>query len=260
LRIGSFCILLFPLAVTAQHAATVPVAIRVTDQIGAVIAHAQVRLSPSPENVSSKPETDVNGRLLLQLKPGGYSLSVSATGFKTWAENIVVSATVDPANSTQAIPIVLQVPDVGGVIVYAADSLVLSAEPDHTIATLSLAEFRALPHVTVTVQNSHTDISETYSGVLLATLLEKINAPMGKQLHGEAMTSYLIASGSDGYSIALSLAEVDPNFHPGQVLVADTRNGQPLGKNGPFQLIVSDDKRPARWVRNLVSVTMQRAR
>jgi len=126
--------------------------------------------------------------------------------------------------------------------------------------TFTLTDFRALLHVTITVHNSHTDASETYSGVPRATLLAKINAPLGKELHGEAMTSYLIAAGSDGYSVVLSLAEVDPSFHEGQVLVVDTRDGQPLGNYGPFQLIVSDDKRPARWVHNLVSITLQHAR
>jgi len=62
-----------------------------------------------------------------------------------------------------------------------------------------------------------------------------------------------------GPPVVLSLAEVDPAFHQGQVIVADTRDGQQLGKNGPFQLIVSDDKRPARWVHNLVSITLKRA-
>jgi hypothetical protein len=122
------------------------------------------------------------------------------------------------------------------------------------------AEFHTLPHVAITVHNGHTNASETYSGVPLATLLARINAPLGKELHGEAMTSYLVAAGSDGYSVVLSLAEVDPSFHEGQVLVVDTRDGQPLGNYGPFQLIVSDDKRPARWVHNLVSITLQHAR
>ena len=69
----------------------------------------------------------------------------------------------------------------------------------------SPADFRALPHVTITVRNTHTNADETYSGVPLATLLEKVNAPLGKELHGEAMTSYLVATGSDGYSVVLSL-------------------------------------------------------
>ena len=53
-------------------------------------------------------------------------------------------------------------------------------------------------------------------------------------------------------------AEVGPNFRDGQVLVADAHNGQPLATAGPFQLIVSEDHRPARWVRNLYSVVLQR--
>ncbi len=138
-------------------------------------------------------------------------------------------------------------------------SLVLSADLNHARVVLSPADFHALPHVTITVHNSHADASETYSGVPLSTLLEKVNAPLGKELRGEAMSSYVVATGSDGYSVVLSLGEVDPSFHEGQVLVADARDGKPLGDYGPFQLIVSGDKRPARWVHNLVSIALKRA-
>jgi hypothetical protein len=100
---------------------------------------------------------------------------------------------------------------------------------------------------------------ESYSGVPLAMLQAMVNAPIGKELHKEGFTSYLIASGSDGYPVVLSLAEVDPSFRGGQVLVADASNGQPLAKSGPFQLIVSEDKRPARWVRHLSSISLQGA-
>jgi hypothetical protein len=143
--------------------------------------------------------------------------------------------------------------------IYAADTLVLSDDSGHATVALSLADFHLLPHVTITVHNGHTNASETYSGVPLATLLAKLDAPLGKELHGEAMTSYVTATGSDGYSVVLSLAEVDPSFHEGQVIVADTRDGQPLGKSGPFQLIVSDDKRPARWVHNLETIALPSA-
>lgn len=139
------------------------------------------------------------------------------------------------------------------------DALVLTA-PDHSPVALSPADFHALPHMSLTVHNGHTDANETYTGVPLGTLLEKVNAPMGKELRGDKMTSYLVATGSDGYSVVLSLAEVDPEFHSGQVIVADARDGQPLGKNGPFQLIVSDDKRPARWVHNLVLIVLKSGR
>jgi hypothetical protein len=98
-----------------------------------------------------------------------------------------------------------------------------------------------------------------YVELFMRTYIAMVNAPIGKELHKGGFTSYLIASGSDGYSVVLSLAEVDPSFRGGQVLVADGSNGQPLAKSGPFQLIVSEDKRPARWVRNLSSISLQGA-
>jgi hypothetical protein len=85
-----------------------------------------------------------------------------------------------------------------------------------------------------------------------------LHAPLGKDLHGTALTSCIVATGADGYKVVLSLAEIDPDFHPGVVLVADAMNGHPLDeKSGPFKLIVTGDKRPARWVRNLVSIELK---
>lgn len=241
----------------AQQAATTPVTIRVSDQTGAVIAHAQIKLAPSSEQTPAKLETDDHGQLALNLKAGGYALSVSAQGFKTWSERIVVSSP-EAKDASRIFPVVLQVGDVSSPqAIYAADTLVLSDDSGHTPVVLSLADFHLLPHISATVHNSHTNASETYSGVPLATLLAKMNAPLGKELHGEAMTSYVVATGSDGYSVVLSLAEVDPSFHEGQVIVADTRDGQALGKSGPFQLIVTDDKRPARWVHNLETIALK---
>ena len=117
-----------------------------------------------------------------------------------------------------------------------------------------------MEHVTVTVHNAHTNADETYSGVAMATLLANLQAPLGDELHGKAMTMGVVARGSDGYEVLLSLAEVDPAFHSGHVIVADARDGKPIDKNGPLQLVVSDDKRPARWVHNLVSIELKDVR
>jgi hypothetical protein len=253
-----------PFALLAQQATTAPVIIRVSDQSGAAITHAQIRLMPSsgltsPDQVPAKLETDDLGQCTINLKAGGYALAVSAQGFKTWAEGIYIATAAGQPSATQIVPVLLQVgASSSPTPIYPRDSLVLSADPGHATVVFSLADFHALPHITVTVHNGHTNADEAYSGVPLASLLAKVNAPLGKELHGEAMRSYVISTGSDGYSVVFSLAEVDPDFHAGQVLVADARDGKPLEKNGPFQLIVSDDKRPARWVHNLVSITLKR--
>jgi hypothetical protein len=249
--------------VWAQQAATRAVTISVSDPTGANVPHAQVRLVPAPNSAAAKLETDSQGHLSLGLKPGTYALFVSAQGFKNATLRFDVTKPEDDkpgATETQTVSVMLQVGvGSGPVTAYPKDSLVLTADQYHGPVVLSLAEFRALPHVSVTVHNGHTDKDETYSGVALSTLLAMINAPTGKELHGESLATYLLATGMDGYSVVLSLAEADPSFHDGQILVADVRDGQPLGKNGPFQLIVTGDKRPARWVHNLDSIALQSA-
>ncbi len=58
-----------------------------------------------------------------------------------------------------------------------------------------------------------------------------------------------------------SLAEVDPSFHAGDVLVADTMDGKALdARSGPWKLVVTEDKRPARGVRNLVWLELKMAK
>ena len=91
-------------------------------------------------------------------------------------------------------------------------------------------------------------------------MLAKLGAPLGNQLRGKALANYIVAKGSDGYRAVLALGEVDPSFHPGEVLVADAMNSQPLdAHSGPFKLVVTEDKRPARSVRNLISIELKEA-
>ena len=72
------------------------------------------------------------------------------------------------------------------------------------------------------------------------------------------MASCVRASATDGYAVVFSIAEIDPEFHPGETIVADQMNGQPLDeKSGPFKLVASEDKRPARWVRNLTTLALK---
>jgi hypothetical protein len=115
------------------------------------------------------------------------------------------------------------------------------------------ATLAALPHQTVTVINSHTKASLTYSGVPLIDLLKQLGVPgkpMGKQLR-----LYLVAQGSDGYEAVYSLAEVTPELHNTTVIVADTLGGNPLlADKGPLQLVNTGDKALARCVRNLVAI------
>ena len=127
---------------------------------------------------------------------------------------------------------------------------------DGAVQKLTPDDLKSLPHTSVTVFNAHTKKSESYAGVVLADLLAKVNAPVGEKLKGKLFMTGVVAEGTDGYQVLYSVAEVDPVMHSGVVLIADSVDGHPLGNNGAFQLINTEDKRPARWVRNLERIVV----
>lgn len=138
------------------------------------------------------------------------------------------------------------------------NELTLLTNSAHKPVVLSAAEFKTLSHISVTIRNAHTNADESYSGVRLSDLLAKIGAPLGSELRGKALANYIVATGSDGYQSVLALGEVDPSFHPGEVLVADAMDGKPLdAHSGPYKLVVTEDKRPARSVRNLTTIELK---
>ena len=122
---------------------------------------------------------------------------------------------------------------------------------------LTITDLRAMPRTTIRALNTHEKKTETYQGVLLEELLKKAGAPHGERLRGALMTTYVIAEAEDGYRVVFALAELDSGFLDSEVLVADTMDGAPIGpKLGPFRLVAPHEKRPARWVRMLKSITV----
>jgi len=242
----------------AQQAVTAPVVITMVDPSGAPVPGTKIRVIPAPDPLP-KMETDSKGQLALNLRPGGYALFAGAQGFKPVAMHFDVRTQTEP----QMVRAVFQIAQGGGVMVSPAqskDDLVFYAYPYHDPAAFTPAQIKAMPHINVTVHNPHAKTDETYSGVRLSDLLAKLGAPLGRELHGGALANYVVALGSDGYEAVLSLAEVDPEFHSGEVVVADEMNGKPLDEhNGPLKLVVTEDKRPARCVRNLTTIDLRSA-
>jgi hypothetical protein len=116
------------------------------------------------------------------------------------------------------------------------------------------ATLATLPHVTVTVRNSHTKTDETYSGVPLFDLLVKLGLPAKPS--GKDLLLYLVAVGSDGYKVAYSVAEVNPAQHDATVIVADAQDGKPITAKGPLRLIATRDLALSRCVSNLVAIKL----
>jgi hypothetical protein len=124
-------------------------------------------------------------------------------------------------------------------------------------AAWTVAQLASLPHTTVTVHNEHTNADETYSGVPLIALLTPLGVsdkPRGKDLR-----LYVVVEGSDMYEVVYSIGEITPDVSNATVIVADAENGKPIAADGPLKIIATGEKRPARWVRNLVAIRVMTA-
>ncbi len=128
--------------------------------------------------------------------------------------------------------------------------------PGHPAATFSPADLAALPQVTVAVHNAHTKADESYTGPLVADVLAKAGFVLSEATQHAVLDAYLLAGGTDGYFVLFSAAELQPGLHKTQAIVALTQSGKPLARTGAFQLIEPADVKPARWVRNLQSLTI----
>jgi len=125
---------------------------------------------------------------------------------------------------------------------------------------LKSEDFAKMPRETVSVQEED-GTKVQYEGVPLREILARAGAPLGKELRGKALASYVLAKAHDGYQVVFGLAEVDANFANEPILVADKRDGKPLfGYQGPFRLVCPNDKAGARSVRMLETLEIVRLR
>ena len=97
-----------------------------------------------------------------------------------------------------------------------------------------------------------------FEGVLVAEILKSAGVKFGKELRGKRLADYVLAETADGYRVVFALPEFDPSFKQTLVLLADRRDGGPLGEsNGQLRLIIPFEKRYARWVRHLVALHVE---
>jgi hypothetical protein len=112
---------------------------------------------------------------------------------------------------------------------------------------LTRADLNALPHIKV-----KTGTSATFEGVALGALLVKAGVGFGETLRGKRMASCLLVEAADGYRAVIALPELDPAFTDKQIVLAFLKDGKPLDdKEGPYRIVIPDEKRMARWVRQV---------
>ena len=153
-------------------------------------------------------------------------------------------------------------------LVYAAAGYCEPSRPATTVVlevvnesgktfTFSAADLAKLPQKELKARE-HSGDEATYRGVFIASVLKQADVTLGERLRGRMLTNHLIVEASDKYRALFSLPEVDPDWTDNVVLLANSRNGEPLdAAHGPLQVVVPGDKRHSRWVKQVVRLTVR---
>src|SRR5215471_18255559 len=127
----------------------------------------------------------------------------------------------------------------------------LTIQTDAGKQVLSRADIEPLPHVKVTA-SEHSSGPVSFEGVSLKSVLEKAGITFGESMKGKRLSSCLLVEAADGYRVVIALPELDPSFTDKQIVLAFQRDEKPLGeKEGPYRIVIPDEKRMARWVRQV---------
>lgn len=138
-----------------------------------------------------------------------------------------------------------------------ADGAALSVSGDvPTPLALNAEDFGRLPRQKVRARDHDGEEAE-FEGVPLVEVLKAAGVKFGEDLRGPALAAYLVVEASDGYRAVFALPELDPAFTDRVVLLADRRDGKPLGEGqGPLRVVVPGEKRHSRWVRQVTTLKL----
>jgi hypothetical protein len=109
-----------------------------------------------------------------------------------------------------------------------------------------------------TIVTEDRGLRTTFEGVALRDVLTHAGAVLGDTLRGTLLAQVVLVTARDGYQVAYAIAELDAAFTDQIVLLADRRDGKPLlPDTGPWQIIVPNDRRPARWMRQVSRIEVR---
>ena len=122
--------------------------------------------------------------------------------------------------------------------------------------TVTVKDLLNMSQTTVHVHNAHRNTDETYSGPLLADVLDKAGLHPTREFEPIILHSNIVATATDRYFVLYSAAEVEPAFSTGKVIVAVMKGDLPDSEGGLIQLINTTDSKPARWVHGLAQINV----
>jgi len=91
--------------------------------------------------------------------------------------------------------------------------------------------------------------------------LERGGVGFGETLRGKRLASCLLVEAADGYRVVIALPEIDAAFTDKQIVLAFLKDGKPLDdKDGPYRIVMPDEKRMARWVKQVTALKIVNVR
>ena len=152
--------------------------------------------------------------------------------------------------SVAGLPALAQAPDAK-----PAPSLAIGGQVEHP-RTVTLAELQAMPAAAVELDSATSKGVQhvKYTGPLLWTLMQAAQPVDDSSGGNTALQHTMLARGQDGYAVALSIGEIDPRMEGKPVLIAVTRDGEPVNY---LRLVVPGDVHGARSVRDLASIEVR---
>jgi hypothetical protein len=130
-----------------------------------------------------------------------------------------------------------------------------AAIPARVEIALADGPWRSLPRESVRA-SAHGQ-SLDCSGVPLLAVLRQAGAMPADPLRGAQLARRVEVRARDGYQVTFSLAELDPTLGNRRVFLVDQCSGKPLDQDsGPLRLIVPEDARPARGIRQIETIVV----
>ena len=96
-------------------------------------------------------------------------------------------------------------------------------------------------------------VSHSFTGALLWDLLQSVGIVVDPSIKNDILRKTIVVTGTDGYVAVFTAGEIAPNFGGNQILVAYEVDGEPLGADGPAEIIAPGDKAGGRFVHNIAT-------
>ncbi|MCA0456446.1 MAG: molybdate ABC transporter substrate-binding protein [Chloroflexi bacterium] len=108
----------------------------------------------------------------------------------------------------------------------------------------------------VTYKSGEDTVTASFTGVSLWDILGAAQPNFNTDVKNDKLSTFIVATGSDGYQAVIAWGEIDPEFGSQPILVAFERDGETLELP---TLVIPGDARGGRYVSGLVNLSLRDA-